>query len=182
MILIQLAVHSSHAGLMEVSTSYGRRSSSIDNDNYNKSESWTGSFAWYFLEQSALEVSYTKGVAEQSLKATTDSSATVYYSDFTMYGADLVITLAPKESFLQPFIRGGAAQLIKKIYRKDPTGTVTLYGKPIDEVVPSYGVGLKISLTQTFNIKVSYDRWKSGSSADKNIWDDSIKAGVSWFF
>lgn len=172
----------SHAGLMEVSTSYGRKSSSIDDDNYSKSESWTGSFAWYFLEQSAIELSYTSGVAEQSLKATVDTSPTIYFSDFTMYGADLVVTLAPKGTFFQPFVRGGIAQLKKKIYREDPTGTVTTYGKPVDEVVPSYGVGFKIFLTQAFNIRVSYDRWKSGSNSDKDIWDDNIKAGVSWFF
>lgn len=180
--LILTISNDSDAGLMEISSSYGKKSSSIDTDNYNKSESWSGSFAWYFLEQSAFEVSYTKGVAEQSLKATTDTSPTIYYSDFTMYGADLVITLTPKGSFFQPFIRGGMAQLKKKVYREDPTGTITLYGKPVDEVVPSYGAGFKIFISEAFSIKAGYDRWKSGSSADKDIWDDSVKVGVSWFF
>lgn len=171
-----------HAGLMEASTTYGTRQSSIDEDNYTRSESWTGSLAWYFLEQSAIEISYTKGLAEQSLRSTTDLAPTVYYSEFEMYGADLVITLASKGSFFQPFVRGGMAQLKKKIYREDPTGTITLYGDPVDEVVPSYGVGFKVFLTQTFSVKASYDRWKSGSSADKDIWDEAIKGGVSWYF
>ncbi len=167
---------------MEVSTTYGTRSSSIDENNYTKSESWTGSFAWYFLEQSAIELSYTKGTAEQSLRSTDDAAPTIYYSEFEMYGADLVVTLAPKGSFFQPFVRGGIAQLKKKMYREDPTGTITLYGEPVNEVVPSYGLGFKVFLTQTFSLKTSYDRWRSGSSADKEIWDEAIKGGVSWFF
>ncbi len=166
---------------MELSGSYSIRNSNIDDYNYTKNESWSGSFAWYFLELSAIELSYTKGLAEQSLKSSTDPNPIKYYADFEMYGADLVITLATKDSFLQPFIRGGMANIKKKFYKEDQ-GTITSYGAPIDEVVPSYGAGLKLMLTKTFSIKASYDRWRSGSNNDKEIWDDAIKGGVSWYF
>lgn len=181
-IVFMLLTPLSHAGMMEIGASYGVRNSSIDENNYTKNESVTGSFAWYFLELSAIELSYTKGVAKQSLKSVDDSTATTYYADFEMFGADLVITLAKKESFLQPFVRGGVAQLKKEFYREDPTNGRTPYGKPVDDVVPSYGFGLKINLTRGFSIKGSYDRWKSGSADDKEIWDDAIKAGFSWMF
>jgi hypothetical protein len=170
-----------HAGIMELSASYSVRNSSIDENNYTKNESWSGSFAWYFLELSAIELSYTKGLAEQNLKSTTDTNPTKYYADFEMYGADLVITLAKKDSFLQPFVRGGMANIRKKFY-KEYQGTITAYGDPINEVVPSYGAGLKLFITKTFSIKGSYDRWKSGSNDDKEIWDDAIKGGISWYF
>lgn len=166
---------------MELSASYSVRNSNIDDNNYTKNESWTGSFAWYFLELSAIELSYTKGLAEQSLKSSTDPNPIKYYAEFEMYGADLVITLATKESFLQPFIRGGMANIRKKFYKEDQ-GTITSYGEPIDEVVPSYGAGLKLLITKTFSIKGSYDRWRSGSNNDKEIWDDAIKGGISWYF
>lgn len=170
------------AGIMEVSGSYSVRTSSIDRDNFTKNESWTGSFAWYFLELSALELSYTKGLAKQSLKAAGDPNSTVYFADFEMYGADLVVTLAKKDSLLQPFIRGGVAQLKKKFYKELPNHQIATYGTPVDQVVPSYGFGLKIRLTEGFSLKGSYDRWRSGSVDDKEIWDDAIKGGISWMF
>ncbi len=167
---------------MELGTSYSVRQSTIDEDNYTKNESWTGSFAWYLIEMSAIELSYTKGLATQSLKSASDPAALVYFAEVEMYGADLVVTLAKKSSFLQPFVRGGAVQIKKQIYRKDINGQIDKYGERIDTVVPSYGAGIKIMLTETFSIKGSYDRWRSGSKDDKDTWDDAIKAGVSWYF
>jgi hypothetical protein len=172
----------SHAGVMELSANYGVRESTIDENNYTKNTSAGGSFAWYFLEMSAIELSYTKGRSIQSLKATTDPDPIKYIADFEMFGADLVLTLATKSSFIQPFVRGGMARLKKEIYKEEADGTVTKYGEPVDDVVPSYGAGLKINLTQTFAIKLSYDRWRSGSNGDKETWDEAIKAGVSWYF
>ncbi|MCB0350695.1 MAG: outer membrane beta-barrel protein [Bdellovibrionales bacterium] len=174
---------SATAGVMELGASYSTRNSSIDKDNYTENTSWTGSFAWYFLEMSAIEFSYTKGQATQSLKAVADPNATLYYADFEMFGADLVITFAGKTSVLQPFVRGGFARLKKEFYKEDTSnGQITAYGEPVDQVVPSYGAGLKINITQSFNIKGSYDRWRSGTNNDKDIWDDAIKGGISWYF
>lgn len=168
---------------MELGASYSVRNSSIDKDNYTENESWTGSFAWYFFEMSAIEFSYTKGLAKQSLKAVGETFSTLYYAEFEMFGADLVVTFANKTSFLQPFVRGGFARLKKEFYKEDQSnGEITAYGEPIDQVVPSYGAGLKINITQTFSIKGSYDRWRSGTNDDKEIWDDAIKGGISWYF
>ncbi len=173
---------SAQAGLMELSASYSVRNSSIDEYNYTKNESWTSSFAWYFLEMSAIEVSYTNGTAEQSLSSDNGTTVDKYYLKFEMVGADLVLTLAKKDSFLQPYIRGGVAQIKKKFYKKDLFGAITEYGTPIDETVPSYGFGLKIRMTQGFSIKASYDRWRSGNVEGKEIWDDAVKGGISWMF
>lgn len=170
------------AGLMELSATYSTRSSSIDSNNYTESQSWTGSFAWYFLEMSALEFSYTNGLGEQVLMASGDPGQTRYYQVVEMYSVDAVLTLAPRTSFIQPFIRGGAAHLRKRIYRQDYLNDITLYGSPVDAIVPSYGVGLNINITDGFALKGSYDRWESGTSGNTGIWDDALKAGVSWFF
>lgn len=171
-----------HAGLMEVSATYSTRSSRIDDNNYTESQSWTGSFAWYFLEMSALEFSYTNGLGEQSLMAVGDPGQTHYYQEVEMEGADVVLTLASHTSFLQPFVRGGMAHLRKRIFRKDFQGDTTLYGAPVDSIVPSYGFGLNIKITEEFGIKGSYDRWQSGTNGNSSIWDDALKAGVSWYF
>lgn len=181
LLALTFATTPSAAGVMELSTSYGLRNSRIDDDNYTKSTSWTGSFAWYFFDLSAIELSYTSGVTEQSLKATNEERLR-YVQEFQMYGADLVLTFAGRDSFLQPFIRGGAARLKKKLFRIESDGTQTLFGEPIENTVPSYGAGIKINLTKSFSLKGSYDRWRSGSNNDKEIWDDAIKAGISWYF
>lgn len=181
--LLMITANSAYSGVMELGASYSIRQSTIDDDNYTKNESWTGSFAWYFFELSAIEISYTKGLATQSLKAASDPNALVYFAEVEMYGADLVVTLAKKSSFIQPFVRGGAVKIKKQIYRQDPiTQAIDKYGERIDSVVPSYGAGIKLMVTETFSIKGSYDRWRSGSKDDKDTWDDAIKAGVSWYF
>ena len=110
LILTILVTFSATAGVMELGTSYSIRNSSIDKDNYTENESWTGSFAWYFFEMSAIELSYTKGLAKQSLKALGDPNATLYYADFEMYGAERVITFAGKGSLSQTLGRGGCAK------------------------------------------------------------------------
>ncbi len=167
---------------MEISVSYGTRSSSIDSNNYTKSESITGSFAWYFLEMSAVEISYTKGIGEQSLMAPTDPAPTYYYQDMEMLGLDLIYTIGSRDSLLQPFLRGGAAHLLKKLYKTTSDGTTTQYGDTVNAIVPSVGVGLNIHLTESFAIKGSYDRWESGTVGDSGIWDDAFKVGASWYF
>lgn len=161
---------------------YSTRSSRIDDNNYTQSQSWTGSVAWYFLEMSAIELSYTNGLGEQSLMAAGDPGQTHYYQVVEMVGADIVLTMASRSSFIQPFVRAGAAHLRKRIYQKDYLGDITPYGAAVDKIVPSYGVGLNIKLTEAFGIKGSYDRWQSGSNGNSAIWDDAVKAGISWYF
>jgi hypothetical protein len=170
-----------HADLMELSASYSTRTSKIDDNNYTTSQSWTGSFAWYFWEMSALELSYTNGLGEQVLTAT-DSSPTHFYQVVEMYGLDLVLTLADRSAFIQPFVRGGVAHLRKRIYQETAAFGTQLYGDPVDAIVPSYGVGLNLKITDAFSLKGSYDRWESGTTGNSGIWDDAFKAGVSWYF
>ncbi len=168
---------------MELSASYGSHTSYIDQNNFTSDESITASYAWYFLSQSALEVSYTDGFGSQSLEATGDPTGkTVYYQKAQMLGVDVVLSLTPGTAFIQPFVRAGGAYLFKKLYEKFYDGTVEQYGDTVNTYVPSYGGGLNIHLTPSFGIKLSYDRWESGVWNQASIWDDAFRVGVSWFF
>lgn len=171
-------------GLMEIGASYSGRNSRIDDNNYTTTEAWSGSFAWYFMELSALEFSYTRAISTQSVKAINDQEGIKYLQQIDMYGLDLILSLAGRDSFIQPFIRGGGASVNKKYYREsDSTGTQLTGQTNGFQTVPSYGAGIKINLTKTFGIKFSYDRWKSGTtSGGDDTWDDATKAGVSWMF
>jgi hypothetical protein len=173
----------SFAGLMEVSATYSTRSSRLDDDNYSESESLTGSFSWYFLDLSALELSYTKGLGTLSTKASGDPDAIKYLTEMNMIGADLVFTFAGRESVIQPFVKAGAASVKKKIFRELANGqTDTISETDGYKTVPSWGVGLKVNLTKSLAIKGSYDRWKSASDDDSDLWDEAIRGGISLYF
>ncbi len=167
---------------MELSATYGTHTSLIDQNNYTKDQEITGAIAWYFLRQSAIEASYTYGYGEQSLEAAGDPGATIYYQIAEMIGLDLELSLTPTTSFIQPFIRGGGLHLFKKMYEEFYDGSVYQYGDTVNAIVPSYGGGVNIHLTQTFAIKATYDRWESGVNGQSGIWDDAFRVGVSWFF
>ena len=174
-----------HAGLMELSYSFARTDSKFDDANFSRSLSHTASLAWYFLEMSALEVSYTQG--EGQISSLNSAGQTIKFrTDLKMYGADIVFTLAAKDWAFQPYVKGGAAWVDKKIFRKETSVSpeeqlVTETDR--DDAVPSMGVGFRFRLTKTLRLKASYDRWRSGKNADgEEQWDDAIRSGISLFF
>jgi hypothetical protein len=181
-ILIVLFGHLAHAGVIELSYSYSQRQSFIDDDNFQKSMSHTGSLAWYFFELSALELSYTDGESEVSGKSATDTNAIRLDTFLKMYDASLVFTFAQKDWSFQPYIKGGAAWVDKRIWRKDNNGYVQISRTDKDETVPSYGGGFRFYLTKGVSLRAGYDRWRSGKDGSKEVWDDAIRAGISVAF
>ena len=170
--------HTAYAGVFEVSLTANHRRSEINTTNYQESTSYTGSISYYFLEMSALEISYTNGTS--LLKADTGSEVIQYKTDFEMLGADLVFTFAERSSPFQPFIKAGVAQISKKIITVTSTGKNT--NKQDPELVPSAGVGFKIKLTKTFSIKVGVDGWLTNMGEDDETTDYAGRAGISWMF
>lgn len=183
--MLFLSSYSAHAGLVEVSYQYSQTESKFDEFNFSRSLSHTASFAWYFLEMSALEVSYTRGEGQISGKAASDPDALKYRTDLQMYGADLVFTLAGKDWAFQPYVKGGAAWVDKKIFRKSTSISAEelISSTDKDDAVPSMGAGFRVKLTKTIRLKASYDRWRSGKNANgEEQWDNAVRAGASVFF
>lgn len=184
LILILSIVYSSFAysGVIELGGSASFRNSQLDSDNYQKTESYTGSLSYYFWEMSALEFSYTKGQSTLSTKASGEDRI-IYKTDFEMMGVDLVFTFAPRKATFQPFIKAGGATVSKKVYRELIDGSVTKIGETSgSSLVPSVGLGFKLKLTQTMGIKGSYDMWQSATSDDSEKWDTAWRLGISWLF
>lgn len=180
--ILGLSVQSSSAGFVELGGSGNYRISKIDADNYQELLSFTGSMSYYFWEMSALELSYTEGKQIVSLKINSDPNKTVTTTIFRLAGLDLVLTLAGKESVLQPYVKVGGAYIQKEILRQ-----VVGFGSPdrIDSpsgVVPSAGVGFKVKISQTFSIKVGVDGWSSPLNRKPVTWDYAGRAGVTWMF
>lgn len=162
----------------EFGTSYSRKKQTFDKNNYLDSESTTASVSLFFWEKVALELSYTQANAIQKQKAGSNSQQTVYQNAVIM-GSDLIFMLADRTSLLQPYIKGGAAQVTKsQEITIENLGSYKL--DPDTAIVPSYGVGLKIMLTQQFNIKLSYDVWKTPIGNGAYSDDSSVRAGVTW--
>lgn len=168
------------AGIFEVGGSGNYRISRLDKDNYQEMTSYTGSVSYYFWEMSALELSYTEGEQIVVLKIPTENKTTTT-TIFKMAGLDLVITLASKESVIQPYIKAGGAYITKDMYRE--VETVGMDRLPSQKgLVPSAGAGIKIKFTNTMSLKVGVDAWTSPSNQKPTTIDYAGRAGLSWMF
>lgn len=170
---------SANAMYTELGASYGYKTQTYDANNDNKTESLTGSVSLYFWERVALELSYTDATAVVTSKAFTSDPKRTTTQRSQIMGADLIFILADKQALFQPYIKGGVAQ----IYR---TQTIKIEGQdtysndPDKALAPSYGVGLKVSLTETFGLKFSYDAWKTPVGNNTQTDDSAFRAGVTW--
>lgn len=166
-----------HAGVFEVSGSGSWRKSSFDKYNYNEMTSWTGSFSYYFMEMSALELSYTDGVNRQSVKPQGDSQV-LTVTNFQLTALDMVITLADKEDTFQPYFKLGGGYLNKSIFNQVEGFGMKNAGN-IHGWVPSAGIGLKWFLTKDFSIRLGLDAWTSPPNQQPVVVDYAGRAGLS---
>lgn len=170
----------SQALFTEVGLSYGRKKQSFDANNNYDSESTTASISLYFAEKLALELSYTEAAGIQNIQYTVDSPRTIYQKT-RIIGSDLIVVFADKKALIQPFIKGGVAQIRRVQTIKDGTISVQTL-EPDVAIAPSYGLGLKIALTDTFGVKASYSVWQTPIGGGAKTNDSALSAGVTWIF
>ncbi len=167
--------------VIEVGATANYRKSVITEDNYQESESYTGSISYYFWEMSALELSYTRGAQRVVLKPSAQEAKFTITSTFYMAGADLVFTLGSRESAFQPYVKIGGAYIEKEIVREVEGGATTEIPGEFG-VVPSAGLGFKIRLTKALSLKVGADAWTSPiKKGEDTTYDYAGRAGFSWF-
>lgn len=163
----------------EIGVSYSRKKTSFDQNNFFDSESLTGSLSFYFAERIALELSYTDGnsVREEQVAG----SKYVTFQKTKVLGSDLILIFADRKAFVQPYIKGGMAQLTRQqIITINSTNEDRL--DPDVAIVPSYGAGLKFSITDSLGLKFSYDAWKTPIGGNQTTVDSQIRAGFTWIF
>ncbi len=168
-----------YAMFTELGLSYGRKTTTFDKDNSFDSESITGSLSLYFLERLALELSYTDATGLREEKASPSDARRTTTQKSQILGADLILVFADKTALFQPYIKGGGAQ-ISRYQQIKIEGQDTYTIEPESVTVPSYGVGLKIKVTESLGIKLSYDVWKTPIGDGLQTDDSSIRAGVTW--
>jgi hypothetical protein len=170
-----------HAMYTEMGLNYGRKKTTFDATNNYDSESTTASVSLYFAEKLALELSYTEATGIQNQQASSVDTPRTIYQKTQVVGADLIVVFAEKKALFQPYIKGGAAQISRRQEIKDGNFPTQILAPDV-AVAPSYGVGLKIALTETFGLKVSYSVWQTPIGGGAKTNDDAVSAGVTWMF
>ncbi|WP_413585210.1 outer membrane beta-barrel protein [Bdellovibrio sp. HCB274] len=164
---------------IELGAQYGHKTQTYDTNNYNEMESITGSMSFYLWERIALELSYTDAQSVVVSKAyTTDPKRTTVQRS-QILGADLILILADKKALFQPYIKGGVAQINRKQTIKIENQD-TYENAPENAIAPSYGVGLKVQITQSMGLKFSYDAWETPIGGGSKTNDSAIRAGITW--
>ncbi len=149
-------------------------------ESFDSTVSFTGSFAYYFAEMAALELSYTKGQSERFVPNPTSDSRTIY--DFELIGLDLVFTFADRKAPFVPYVKAGAAYFSKKDVTYEFSNPYTYETIELDATfVPSVGLGMKIRITDRLSFKIGMEAWTSDSLDRDPRWDVAGRAGISWF-
>jgi opacity protein-like surface antigen len=185
LILLLLLSLKSFAFLTEVSVSYAQKKTYFNNLNYNNTESTTGSVSFYFMEKVAVELSYTDAsvLREETIFNGTGFQQQTSLQKMAVYGSDLIFMLADRKAVFQPYLKAGVAQIQKTLTTKN-AGVFVYDTDPINSTSPSYGAGIKISVSESFGIKFSYDAWRTESKDSNgnksNVEDTSLRAGITW--
>lgn len=160
--------------------------STTSQDAYDENYAYVGTFAYYFREMTALELSYSMGRNTRSAPSDVISSTTVH--DYSMYGADLVFTFGKRTDDWIPYVKGGVAYFDKKdiTYQyTDHTNANNSFNSVVKlkpTLVPSAGLGMQLKLTSDLFFKFGIEMWTSGP-VDKDIkqFDWAGRVGISWF-
>lgn len=161
----------------EFGLSQSYKKTSFSEQNSVESELVSGSVSFYVWESIALEFSYTKGLAVRKEADSTLPLRTITQHS-SVYGTDLILGFADRRATLQPFIKGGVAYIEKKQIVQDE-GSPSYETTPTPGYVPSYGIGLKIKLTENFGLSTSLDVWRDDSTATNDL---ASRTGITWMF
>ncbi len=175
--------YQSFAMVTEVGVQYGRKKTSFDARNFLDSESLTTSLSFYFMEKIALELSYTeaRGIREEYTATGpggTEFTQTVVQKT-TVIGGDLIFVIGGRKNKFQPYVIGGAAKIRRKQEMKF-NNLDSAQIEPKTAIAPSYGVGMKIAMSDTLSIKISYDAWQTPLGNDTYSDDSNIRVGLNW--
>lgn len=177
-----LIVSPTYSGFFELSALGSYRKNTVSSDSKTITQSATGSLAYYFFENSALEFSYTKGTYELWGRGDVGGSVVSLYqlTEFEIIQSDLVFTFAGRKAAFQPYIKAGMARRTQEI-KFEQNGIRSNFDKSEGDYL-SFGLGFKVLLTQTISFKFGYTSFKGPLGEDNQPSDQSYRGGLSWFF
>jgi hypothetical protein len=169
-----------YAFFTELSISHSYKKTTFTTDNFIESELLTGSASFYIWDHIAIESSYTKGMALRKEKDSTNPIRTIN-QDTTVYGLDLVLSLSDRKATFQPYLKGGAAYIIKKQVVTDE-GNPSFEINPTPTFSPSYGIGFKLKFTDSLALTTGIDIWQTPLDDGSKTNDIATRSGISWIF
>jgi hypothetical protein len=186
--LVAVSILSSEAkaNFIEVGVSGSYKRSNIGENAFDESQSLTGSFSYYFDESSAIEFSYTDGKNRRMIgENQTDGQLTNMI--YKMMGLDFVLTIGPREATLRPYVKVGSVYILeKRITSQTWLNNVVFNGTPIEDppaLVPSAGIGFKLTLTKEWSLKVGAEAWTSRPLSQTPVTIDYAgRVGLTWLF
>lgn len=175
---IGLASSTALAGFVEVGLSGSYRRSNLDEANFEESKSVTGSFSYYFMAMSALELSYTKGLSTVKASGTFEQTT---QTEYELTGLDFVLSVGQRESSFRPYLKLGVVYIHRKILiTTDIASPITI--EPDDGIAPSAGIGVKIVLDKRLSLKLGVESWTSPLGQEPVEYNYTGRAGISWIF
>ena len=163
------------AGTYELGFNFGYNRSKYSATDYTFSRRWGISGAYHFSEMSSIEFSY-ENVTERTF---IDSYQDTTFHD-KVISASWVQALLPRDMRIQPFVRGGVAQL-----NRDVTGSYAGGFSPpsrIDSLSGVIGAGFRFFLSEQFVFKGQYTSYLEGARI-KSFGDNvATTIGLSYYF
>lgn len=164
-------------GLISEWSVQGELGQTIYNENNDETfHSYRASVSFFFWSRVALELSRSHFETNrreliQSIERTTQQTA-------EGTGLDLLIVLAGRSAFFQPYIKGGAAY-VEKTYRVNVNDLDIEILTPAT-LTPSYGLGVRLAFTQTFQLRISYSAWVATVENERLSQDTRTRIGLTW--
>lgn len=173
----------SRALYTELGISYSYMKRAFGELDVIENQSTTASVSFYLWERVALELSYTNGlyVKKEREASLTDTSQRVTTQYTNMYESNLIYVFADRKATFQPYVKGGGAYIKKKQVVQignDPPFSL----EPDPGLAPSYGVGMKILVSDSLAIRGSFDTVRTPVDDSNTVDDVTGRLGVTWIF
>lgn len=165
---------------IEVSLSGSYSESQIQEILFSKSESYTGSISYYFMERSALQLSMTQANRRDRIFSDGSTNSTLQIVSANVLGLDLIANFGDRSATIQPFLKGGVAQM-QKTFTSQTTGLESDEPTVLSGLAPSAGLGVRLLLTKKLSVNFACDAWALPQGNGLQSFDVRVTGGISWF-
>ncbi|MBC7691705.1 MAG: outer membrane beta-barrel protein [Methylotenera sp.] len=142
---------------LEYSLGFSFNRTQYDGGSFNWERRWGTSIGYNFSDTSQLEASIQDVFSRNKFAGFEDDT----YHD-QIYSADWVQGLVGKEYRIQPYVKAGIGQLIRKASATNSNGITK--SSSIGQLTGVLGAGLRLYITRTFAIKAEATSYLTGGS------------------
>lgn len=170
------------AVLWEINLGYQYFQRTIDRENGIKNQSQTFNVTIYLGSFVALDLGYLRGLFESREFVSNPTPQRRLSQTFTQTGdVGLMFFYGTRLDPVSPFIKLGASYITRDLQIQIDNLT-PLKVKPPDVITPSASAGLRISITQSFNLRLQVDVIQTPVPNQNPVIDIAARAGIGWIF